>query len=145
MSHRTFADLATGETIDCGRRSVTREEIISFAEEYDPLAIHTDPEAATASPFGGVIASGIHTFALTQPLVVEALYGDSDIVASRNIEDLEFHAPVRPRDTLHVAVEIEDKRVSSADAERGLLTTRRTATVEDEPVLTFRNRTVWRR
>lgn len=145
MSHRTFADLTEGAVVDCGTRTVTREEILAFGREHDPLAIHTDPEAAAASPFGGLIASGIHTFALTQPPVVERLYGDSDIIASRGIDDLRFPAPVRPGDTLHVTVEIEDKRNSSSDPGRGHLTTHRRATVEDDLVLSLRNRTVWRR
>ncbi|MEF8809046.1 MaoC/PaaZ C-terminal domain-containing protein, partial [Natronomonas sp.] len=127
MSHRTFEDLTVGETIDCGTTTVTEEDIVSFAEEFDPLDIHVDPEAAAESPFGGVIASGIHTFALTQPLVVKSFYGDSDLVAARHIEDLRLPAPVRPGDTLHVELEIVETGVSERG--NGLVTTRRTATV----------------
>jgi acyl dehydratase len=145
MSHRTFAALAEGAVVDCGTWTVSREAILAFGREHDPLAIHTDPDAAAASAFGGLIASGIHTFALTQPPVVDRLYADSDMIASRGIDDLRFPAPVRPGDTLHVSVEIEDKRSAPDDPERGYLTTHRRATVDDEPVLSLRNHTVWRR
>ncbi|MFC4543291.1 MaoC/PaaZ C-terminal domain-containing protein [Halosolutus amylolyticus] len=145
MSHRTFDDVIVGETIDCGTNAVTRAEITSFAGEYDPLAIHVDAEAATASPFGGLIASGIHTFGLTQPPVVDHFYGDSDLIAAGRMEELWFPAPVRPGDTLHVTLEIEDKRVSETNDERGVVTARRTATVDDELVLSLRNHTIWRR
>ena len=145
MSHRTFEDVTVGETIDCGTTSVTRSEIIEFGEKHDPLSIHTDPDAAAASPFGDVVASGIHTFALTQPLAVECFYGDSDLVASGHIESIRMPAPVRPGDTLSVTLEVLDKRVSAESDGRGVVTTRRTATVDGKSVLEMRNETVWRR
>lgn len=142
---RRFEDVRPGESIDCGTASVTREEILSFGARYDPLAIHTDPEAAADSPFGGLIASGIQTFALTQPPVVEAFYGDSDMIASGGIEKLRFPAPVRPDDTLAVSLDVIDTRVSDRNDGRGVVTTRRTATVGGETVLELRNETVWKR
>lgn len=145
MTHRTFEDVTVGETVDCGTATVTREEITSFAEEYDPLAIHVDPAAAAESPFGGLIASGIHTFGLTQPLVVDHFYGDSDLIAAGHVEDLRFPAPVRPGAALRVTLEIEDKRPSASDERRGVVTARRTATVGDDLVLSLRNHTIWRR
>lgn len=143
MSHRTFEDLTAGETIDCGTTTVTQEDIVSFAGEFDPLDIHVDPEVAADSPFGGLIASGIHTFALTQPLVVEAFYGDSDLVAARHIEDVRLPAPVRPDDTLHVELEILKKDITEGG--KGLVATRRTATVDGDTVFDMHNETVWSR
>ena len=145
MSYRTFDDVIPGERIDCGTTTVTREEIASFAAEYDPLAIHVDPEAAAESPFDGLVASGVHTFGLTQPLVVERFYGDSDMIAAGQIEDFRFPAPVRPGDTLRVTLEIEAKRVSETSPDRGVVTANRTATVDGDRVLSLRNHTIWRR
>ncbi|MFO7927946.1 MAG: MaoC/PaaZ C-terminal domain-containing protein [Halobacteriota archaeon] len=143
MSHRTFADVTVGDTIDCGAASVTREEIIEFGARYDPLDIHTDPDSAAESPFGDVIASGIHTFALTQPPVVEHFYGNSDLVAAGHLEELRFPAPVRPGETLAVSLDVLDKRTSVRNDGRGVVTTRRTATVDGELVFDMRNDTVW--
>jgi acyl dehydratase len=145
MSHRTFEGLTVGETIDCGTRSVSREEIVAFAEEYDPLGIHTDEAAAADSPFGDIIASGIHTFALTQRPVVEHFYGDSDLVAAGHIEEMRLPAPLRPGDTLHVTLEIADKRHSKRNEQRGIVTTNREATVDGEVVFALVNRTIWTR
>ena len=143
MGHRTFDDVTVGETIDCGTTTVSREDILAVAREFDPLAMHADPEAAADSPFGGLIASGIHTFALTQPRVVEHFYGDSDLVAAKHIRDLRLPSPVRPGDTLHVELEVLDTAVSENG--RGLVTTRRTATVDGDLVFEMRNETVWER
>ena len=143
MGHRRFDDVTVGETIDCGTATVTREEILSFAREFDPLAMHADPEAAADSPFGGLIASGIHTFALTQPRVDECFYGASGLVAAEHIQDVRLPAPVRPGDTLHVELEVLEKEVSEQG--RGLVITRRTATVDDALVFEMRNETVWER
>jgi acyl dehydratase len=145
MTRRTFDDVTAGDRIDCGTASTTREEILEFGRRWDPLAIHTDPDAAADSPFGDVIASGIHTFALTQPPVVEAFYGNSDMVASGRIEELRFPAPVRPGDTLAVELEVLEARGSERNDRRGVVTTRRSATVEGETVLELRNRTIWAR
>ena len=143
MSHRTFADVTVGDTLDCGTASVTREEILEVGARYDPLDIHTDPTAAAETPFGDVIASGIHTFALTQPPVVEHFYGDSDLVAAGHIQELRLPAPVRPGDTLAVSLAILEKRTSVRSEGRGVVTTRRTATVDGELVFEMQNDTVW--
>jgi acyl dehydratase len=145
MSHRTFADVTVGETIDCGTNAATREEMIAFAQEHDPLGMHVDPDVATDTPFGDLIASGIHTFALTQPPVVEHFYSDSDLVAAGHMEELRLPAPVYPDDTLSVSLEIVDKRVSKNNDRRGVVTTRRTATVDCETVFSLLNHTVWER
>ena len=96
MSHRTYEDVTVGETIDCGTTTVTADEIVTFAKRYDPLPMHTDPAAAADSPFGGLIASGVHTWALTQPLVVEHFYADSDLVAAGLIEEVRLPRPAGP-------------------------------------------------
>jgi hypothetical protein len=50
---------------------VRRLEIIAFAAQFDPQPFHLDEEAARKSVFGGLVASGWHTAALTMRLVVE--------------------------------------------------------------------------
>jgi acyl dehydratase len=144
MNTRRFADVTVGETIDCGTTSVTREEIVEFGERFDPLDIHTGPDRPADSPFDDVIASGIHTFALTQPPVVRHFYGDSDLVASGHIEELRLPAPVYPGATLAVSITPEAKRNSTQNDRRGVVTTRRTATADGETVLSLLNHTVWK-
>ena len=41
-----FEDFETGRTIEVGTRSITEEEIIAFATQFDPQPFHVDKEAA---------------------------------------------------------------------------------------------------
>src|SRR2546421_9929951 len=61
VAGRYFDDFSEGETLDLGTVTISEAEIIAFGRQYDPQPFHVDPEAARASPFGGVIASGWQT------------------------------------------------------------------------------------
>jgi acyl dehydratase len=83
--------------------------MIAFAEEFDPLPMDIDETAATDTMFGGLIASGLHTLDIAIRLVVtEFIQGDEPVatICGSRIDDMRFHVPVRPGDSLHVAVEI---------------------------------------
>jgi acyl dehydratase len=56
-----WEDFAVGQVRDLGSISATREDIIAFARQFDPQPFHLDDEAAKASVFGGLCASGWHT------------------------------------------------------------------------------------
>lgn len=59
-----FADFHEGQRIEAGPHEVSQERILAFAREYDPQWFHVDPDAASKSPFEGLIASGWHTCAI---------------------------------------------------------------------------------
>ncbi|MBW8901395.1 MAG: dehydratase, partial [Massilia sp.] len=61
---RYFEDFFVGQLIPLGSRTVSEEEIIAFARQFDPQPFHVDAAAAGASHFGGVVASGWHTCSL---------------------------------------------------------------------------------
>lgn len=63
-------DLQAGDEIQLGSRTLSEDEIIAYAEQWDPLPIHTDREHAAAGPFGRIIASGLHTLGVYQALMV---------------------------------------------------------------------------
>ena len=67
-------DLAVGQRFELGSYTISEEEIVGFAKQYDPVPIHTDIEAAATGPFGGLIASGFNTLAIYQRLIVEAVW-----------------------------------------------------------------------
>lgn len=102
-----FEDLTVGDTEQFGEYTVTREEIIGFAEQFDPQPFHVDPEAAADSPFGGLVASGWHTACLTMRLVVEGYLLDAATHGALGVDELRWRAPVRPGDTLTAHTEIE--------------------------------------
>ena len=77
MSLRYFEDFEPGQDIDLGLCTVTEDEIVAFARDYDPQPFHVDRDAAAHSIYGGVIASGWHTCGMMMRLVVDGLLGRS--------------------------------------------------------------------
>lgn len=73
-----FADFHEGQRIEAGPHEVSQERILAFAREYDPQWFHVDPDAASKSPFEGLIASGWHTCAIAMRLAAEAALADSN-------------------------------------------------------------------
>ncbi|WP_374413675.1 MaoC family dehydratase [Novosphingobium colocasiae] len=70
MSSAGDSKLTVGDTHRFGSHHVTRDEIISFATLYDPQPFHLSEEAAAASPFGRLAASGWHTCAMMMGMLV---------------------------------------------------------------------------
>ncbi|MDY6765554.1 MAG: MaoC family dehydratase [Halobacteria archaeon] len=109
MSNLYFEDLEVGEEWEHGSYTLTQEEILEFAERYDPQPFHTDEEAAQDSIYGGLIASGWHTASVAMRMYVEGFLNDTACMGSRGVDKLRWHRPVRPGDTLSVRVEVLDK------------------------------------
>ncbi|PSP90156.1 dehydratase [Halobacteriales archaeon QS_4_69_34] len=109
MTREFFEDVAVGETREFGDRTVDREEMIEFAEQFDPQPFHVDEAAAEQSMFGGLIASGWHTAAMTMGLLVDNLMVESAATGAIGVDDLRWENPVRPGDTLSVRTEVLDK------------------------------------
>ncbi|MFF1292589.1 MULTISPECIES: MaoC/PaaZ C-terminal domain-containing protein [unclassified Streptomyces] len=103
-------DLHPGTVFELGSTKVSREEILDFGRRFDPLPLHTDEDAAAASRFGGLIASGFHTVALLQRLVVDAVLSRAALIAGRELGPVRMRAPVRPGDVLHGSMEIMEVR-----------------------------------
>src|SRR5690606_29128939 len=99
MSHNLyFEDLNIGHHIRTGSYTVSAEEIISFATQYDPQPMHMDAEAAKHSIFGELVASGWHTLAITMRLMVLAKpLGDIPLVGLGG-DEVRFLRPLRPND-----------------------------------------------
>ena len=106
---RYFEELEVGETIDCGSIEVTEEEMLEFAERYDPQPFHIDPDAAKDSMYGDLIASGWLTAGLSARLLVKGYMNKNATLGGNGIDDLRWHRPVYAGDTLSVTVELVDK------------------------------------
>jgi len=91
-----------------GSYEVTREEIVDFAEKYDPQPFHVDEEAAAESMFGELVASGWHTCAMAMRLLVDGYLSDSGSQGALGVDDLRWHRPVRPGDVLRLRSTVED-------------------------------------
>lgn len=114
-----FEDFHPGDVFELGAVELTEDEIIEFAERYDPQPFHTDPVAAVASPYGGLIASGWQTCALYMRRLYDGLIHDSSSVGSTGMEELRWLAPVRPGDRLAATYTVEDVADSGSDTQRG--------------------------
>lgn len=99
-------DLVEGQQFQLGTYKIEEAEILAFAGQYDPVPIHTDPAAAAAGPFGGLIASGFNTMAIYQRLIVEAVWSQVAGIVGRSFE-IRLPAPVRPGTTLTGRSEIQ--------------------------------------
>jgi acyl dehydratase len=99
--------LAIGQPIELGSYTVSREEILEFARQWDPQPFHVDEEVAHDSWFGELIASGLHTLAVFQRLAVLGAYRHWDVVAGRRLHDVQLTGPVTAGTTLHAVVTVE--------------------------------------
>lgn len=112
-STRYFEDIEIGEILEHGEHRVTKNEIITFAEQYDPQPFHIDEEAARQSMFGELIASGWQTGAITMKLLVDGREGSTASAGGRGVDGLRWLQPVRPGDVLSVRAETVEKRPAS--------------------------------
>ena len=97
-----WEDFAAGEVRDLGTISPTREEIIAFASQFDPQPFHLDDEAAKASVFGGLCASGWHTCSMAMRLMVTNFLQHTSSLGSPGLENVKWLKPVFPGDTLRL-------------------------------------------
>ncbi|KHK93191.1 MaoC/PaaZ C-terminal domain-containing protein [Novosphingobium malaysiense] len=128
--YRTFEDLKVGEKRTSRSRTVTEEEILEFARTYDPQWFHTDPDSATQSVFGQVVASGIHVLAMWRQLDHEINW-DIDFVCGVGWDELRLKRAIRAGDTIHVTSEIVSLEPSKSSTDRGTAKTRYAVVLED--------------
>jgi acyl dehydratase len=123
-----FEDFHPGQEIDLGTRSVSEDEIIAFASQFDPQPFHVDPEAAAGSIYGGVIASGWHTCSMMMRMVVDGLMARSSSMGSPGLDSVRWLRPVRPGDTLQVRYVTKDVKASNSRPDRGVVWSKWVAT-----------------
>src|SRR5437870_13883157 len=118
---RYFEDFKVGESLDLGRRSVSADEIVAFARQFDPQPFHVDEEAAKRSVFGGLIASGWQTCALAMRMMCDAYLLDAASAGSSGVENIRWILPVHPGDTLRVRLTVLEARVLQSKPHIGLV------------------------
>ncbi|MAB00616.1 MAG: enoyl-CoA hydratase [Stappia sp.] len=137
---RHFEDFTVGETIDLGSTTVTREEVLSFAREFDPQPFHLDDEAGRASVLGGLAASGWHTCSMLMRLLCDNLLLASSCNGSPGVEEVRWMRPVFPGDRLSATAEVQAARPLRSRPGLGMVTLVATVRNQDGlPVMTSRN------
>lgn len=124
-------DLTVGRIFRSGAVTLDLASIRAFAAEFDPQPFHLDEQAAGASVFGGLVASGWHTAALTMRLLVEGELKVAGGLVGAGIEGLRWPRPVRPGDVLRVESEVLDARPSGSRPDRGVVRVRSTTLNQD--------------
>lgn len=141
MPHLHFEDFTPGRVFGLGTRRMSREDILAFARQFDPQPFHIDEEAARASSFGGLIASGWHSAAVFMRLYVDAVLHDAASMGSPGISELRWRAPVRPGDEVRGEFVVEAAEPSSGREDRGTVFFRGELRNQDDVVvLTMRGR-----
>jgi len=116
-----FAEIAAGQVIKAGPETITEQQILEFAREFDPQWFHTDPARAAASTWNGLIASGWQTCAIAMRLVVAAALSGSESFGSPGLAYLKWESPVRPGDELGLVMDVLDKRVATKRPTLGIV------------------------
>jgi acyl dehydratase len=115
-----FDDLHVGDRFRTGSRALSAAAVKAFAQEFDPQPFHLDEGAAQASMFRGLAASGWHVAALTMRLLVEGGPALAGGIIGAGVQ-LEWNAPTRPDDVLHVDSVVVELIPSRSRPERGIV------------------------
>ena len=121
-------DIAVGQIYRSRHITVDADSINAFAAAFDPQSFHLEDDAARGSFFGGLVASGWHTAALTMRLLVESEFAPAGGLIGAGVDELRWPRPVRPGDTLQVHGEVLGMRPSRSKPEQGVVRTRITTT-----------------
>jgi len=134
-----FEDLEVGAQTDFGSYQVTREEVLEFAQKYDPQPFHLSDEEAAKTHFGRIAASGWHTTAMTMAVIARYVVNHRQAgLGSPGIDELRWKKPVYPGATLHVRGRILEKTPSRSRPEMGSFRTQTMVANQDgDVVMTF--------
>ena len=116
-----WEDMQPGQVRELGSVTPTREEIIAFATQFDPQPFHLDDEAAKASVFGALCASGWHTCSLAMRLMVLNFLNGTSSMGAPGLENIKWMKPVFPGDTLRLQSTPTDVRLMSKRPDVGLV------------------------
>lgn len=123
----SFDDLSVGQEFRFGTMAMPLEDVLDFAKRWDPQPFHTDEERARESPYGGLIASGIHTLAAAFGHMLRTGFVEKVSMGGTGLE-VRWPAPVRPGDEVAVIGRVEELTPSRSRPDRGAAKFRYTGT-----------------
>ncbi len=116
-----WEDMQAGHVRQLGSITPPREEIIAFATQFDPQPFHLDDEAAKASVFGALCASGWHTCSMAMRLMVTNFTQQAASLGSPGLENIKWLKPVLPNDTLSLQSTVLETRPMNSRPDVGLV------------------------
>ena len=126
----TYEDYQIGERVVLGKHRLTSEEIINFAEKWDPAPFHIDEKAAQETVFKGIISSGWLTGLIWLRMMHESFLCHETTLGSPGHEEMLWPKPVRPGDRLTGVAEIKESKVSKSKPDLGFV--RYTSTLQNQ-------------
>jgi acyl dehydratase len=129
-----FEDFSEGETFELSSQTLTRTDIVEFAERWDPQPFHLGEDHGKDTVFDGLVASGLHTLCLGSRMMITEVLNESANMGGKGITDIGFHRPVEPGDTLTGRLDVVEK--TATHPARGDVTFELTMTTSDgSPVM----------
>lgn len=113
-----YEDLEPGTFDVSPSETVRREDMIAFAKRWDPLPIHVD-EAIATKLFGSLTAPGL--FILGIKLLFIHKSTPVAVITSFGYDEVRFHQPVRPDDTLVLERKWVSRKLSKSRPDRGIV------------------------
>lgn len=119
---RYWQDLLPGERFETDSITISRQDILDFAADFDPQPYHLNAEAAENSIFGGLCASGWHVTALMMRLLTDSFTaGDIDLLGSNGVSKLRWRKPVFAGDSLSARITVMEHEAAPADSPFGYI------------------------
>ena len=116
-------DIRVGQRFSSASHAMDEAQIKAFAAQFDPQPFHLDEHAARNSLFGGLVASGWHTAAITMRLLVSGGAPIAGGLVGAGAE-ISWPQPTRPGDILQVDSEVVGVRQSRSRPDQGMVSIR---------------------
>jgi acyl dehydratase len=130
-----WEDFPVGQSREFGHKVVQREETIAFASQFDPQPFHLSDDAAEASLFKRLSASGWHTCAMTMRMMCDDYLLRSSSLGSPGIDELKWHKPVYPGDAIRVRLTVLEARPMNSRPDVGLIRSKWEVLNQDDAVV----------
>ncbi len=138
MDDLYFEDFTPGRRFRTPGATLSEAQILDFALTYDPQPFHLDKVAAKDWGYGGLIASGLQTLCIAFRLFLQSRIISACSLGSPGLDELRWHQPVRPEDTIYVIATVEEQRSSNSKPDRGLVRIRyEVFNQEDQKVMSW--------
>lgn len=116
-----WEDFRVGDVFEFKGKPVTKEEIIEFAEVYDPQPHHLDEEAAKESILGTFCASGWHSCAMLMRLICDTYLNEVEHIGSPGVNEVRWRKPIVPGDIFHVKRTVKAVKGVPGQGDRGMV------------------------
>lgn len=139
---RYWQDVQVGERYDTDSLTLHKQDILDFAAEFDPQPYHLDSDAADASIFGGLCASGWQVSALMMRLLTDTFRNqDIAVMGVAAVPAMRWKIPVFAGDSLHASIKVIAREQDSGQTGMGSVEVEvHVANQDDKPVIALTTR-----